>query len=290
MRVLLLGRSGFVGRNLYECLADTSDMELVAPGHCELDALDEGAVYNTLKSGEFDVVLNCLDVHLETDPQYAEYRLRMYHNLANHSDLYGKMIYFGSGAEYGRQHPVENVSEGDFGRVVPDDSHGFALYQMSLHAMSSDNIYNLRLFGIFGPYENWRRRFISNLICRGLFGVPLIMHQNRIMDYLHTDDLARMVSWAIRSTPKYHDYNATSGVSVELVDIATGIMERIGISDELLFCASDGFGNEYTSSNDRIKAEMGGFTPMRMHESIEKMIKYYRANISEIDYSELLLS
>lgn len=150
MKLLLLGKTGFVGRNLFEYLARLDGFEIDAPGHSELDVLDEASVFARLRQGSYDAVLNCLDRHAVADASYAEERLRMFHNLAHHRDLYGKMIYFGSGAEYGRQLPLESVRECDFGRVIPSDSYGFALYQMSEFSLMSENIYNLRLFGIFG--------------------------------------------------------------------------------------------------------------------------------------------
>lgn len=290
MQVLLLGKSGFVGQNLFERLSVAGGFEFAAPGRSELDVMDERSVFERLRNGSYDVVLNCLDAHGAADAGYAEARLRMYHNLANHADLFGKMIYFGSGAEYGRQLPVANVREEDFGRVVPGDSYGFALYQMSLHAMASENIYNLRLFGIFGPHEIWQRRFISNIICRGLLGAPLVMRQDRLMDYLYTADLAKMVHWMMTSEPAHHDYNATSGRAISLYDLAKEIMRQLGIEDEELYCAWEGMGAEYTSSNGRISREMGGFSAISIRESIADLIRYYRSNIGMIDYSELLLS
>ena len=289
-KVLLLGASGFVGRNMLERFQADEAFGIHAPGHAELDALDERSVFAALRAGGYDVVLNCLDGNGPADAAYAERRLRMYHNLARHADLFGKMVYFGSGAEYGRQLPVVDVGEGDFGRVVPTDSYGFALYQMSLHAMASDNIYNLRLFGIFGPHELWRRRFISNFACRALLDAPFVMRQDRAMDYLHTDDLSEMVRWAMTAQPRHHDYNATSGKAVTLKELAREVMRQTGTEARELYCALEGLADEYTSDNSRILSEMDGFAPMPIEVSVARLIGYYRQHIGEIDRGELLLS
>ena len=42
------------------------------------------------------------------------------------------------------------------------------------------NIYNLRVFGIFGKYEDHTRRFISNNICRVLCGLDISMNKNML--------------------------------------------------------------------------------------------------------------
>lgn len=274
--MLLLGGSGFVGKNMLEHFSSIPGVELDAPRHAELDALDERAVFERLRRCSYDVVLNCLDCSSTScGPDFAEKRLRMFHNLAAHSDLYGKMIYFGSGAEYARHLPIERVDEADFGRAIPLDSYGFALYQMSLTSLMSKNIYNLRLFGIFGPHENWGRRFISGCICRALEGLPLTLRQNRLMDYLDVRDLALMTEWVATNEPCHHAYNATSGHAYELLGLARNVQDALGISGDV-YVGSEGFSPAYTSKNTAIKTEMGNFSPRSMNESISDLISFYR--------------
>lgn len=287
MKILLLGKTGFVGRNLHEWLACSEDYDIDAPSHGELDVLDEGAVFSLLREGSYDAVLNCLDRHAVADASYAEERLRMFHNLAHHRDLYGKMIYFGSGAEYGRQLPLESVCEKDFGRVIPSDSYGFALYQMAEFSLMSENIYDLRLFGIFGKYELWDRRFISNCICKALCGYPLTMRQDRVMDYLDVADLCEMVEWVLRGNPEQHAYNATSGKRYSLSELAHAVLEVTGADVQILI-AKEGFSPEYTSNNGLIAHEMGEFELTPMARSIEKLVAFYRDRIGNIDRERLL--
>ncbi len=51
----------------------------------------------------------------------------------------------------------------------------------------------LRLFGVFGPHEDYAIRFISNAICKALFGLPITLRQNRTFSYLFIDDLGPIV-------------------------------------------------------------------------------------------------
>ena len=287
MKILLLGKTGFVGRNLFEHFESSEGFEIEAPTHGELDVLDEGAVFVRLREGSYDAVLNCLDRHAFADASYAEERLRMFHNLAHHRDLYGKMVYFGSGAEYGRQFPLESVGEDDFGRVIPTDSYGFALYQMAEFSLMSENIYDLRLLGIFGKYELWDRRFISNCICKALCGFPLTIRQDRVMDYLDVADLCLMVDWVLQGDPEHHAYNATSGKRYALSKLADEVLDRVGV-DVPVFIAKEGLAPEYTSGNDLIVREMGGFEPTPIARSIEALIAFYRDHVEHIDRERLL--
>ena len=143
-QILLLGSSGFVGKNLYEYLKNR-DYSIDSPSHCDLDVLFETDALKYLKKKRYDVVINALDRNGKEN-NYFENRLRMFQNLAIHSDLYGKMIYFGSGAEYGRELPVCSIEENKINRVIPSDTYGFCLQQMNDYARKSENIYNFRLF------------------------------------------------------------------------------------------------------------------------------------------------
>lgn len=287
LKILLLGKNGFTGRNIHQTLIADGEHEITAPAHIELDAADEKQVFSELVSNSYDVVINCLDVRAFADAVYAEKRLRMYFNLALHSDLYGKMIYFGTGAEFGCDTPVVKVTENDFGRQIPSDSYGFAMFQMATHAIQSANIYNFRLFGIFGPYELWQRRFISNCICKLLFGYPLTIRQNRVMDYLCVDDLVRVVKWSLTATLGFHDYNLSSGNSYELSQLAEMAQERCGVSVPL-FIARPGYAVEYTADNSRISTEMSGFEAEPIMRSIDKLRQYYQANLKDISKEHLL--
>ena len=157
-QILLLGSSGFVGKNLYEYLKNR-DYSIDSPSHCDLDVLFETDALKYLKKKRYDVVINALDRNGKEN-NYFENRLRMFQNLAIHSDLYGKMIYFGSGAEYGRELPVCSIEENKINRVIPSDTYGFCLQQMNDYARK------VRIYIISDYLE-----FLENMNCgiRDLF-------------------------------------------------------------------------------------------------------------------------
>lgn len=284
-KILLLGSSGFIGHNLFEFLKNKNYI-IDAPTHRELDVLIEENVVKCLKNNKYDIVINALDIS-NSDKYYFEKRLRMFYNLAMHNDLYGKMIYFGSGAEYGRELEIHNVCENEIDRIIPSDTYGFCLQQMNDYARRSANIYNFRLFGIFGKYELWNQRFISNAICKTMFGYPITIRQNRIMDYLYIDDLSKIVEWAINNKPKYQDYNAVSGKAYSLYDLAE-IVQKVMQTKIPIYVAKEGYFSEYTASNSRLYNDMKKFVCEDIEESILKLSKWYKLNKKIIDKEKLL--
>ena len=283
MKILILGSSGFIGQNLLEYFQEKYD--IIAPTHQQLDVLDERAVIDCLSKGNFDIVINALDVR-DGSIDYFEKRLRMFTNLATHHNLYGKMLYFGSGAEYGKQKDIVQVSEDDLGQVIPSDTYGLCMYTMQQLASQLPNVYNFRLFGIFGKYEIWQRRFISNAICKAIYGFPITIRQNTKFDYLFIDDLCKMVAYFIENKMKYQNYNATSGRIYELYELAQIVKETVGL-DYPIFVAKDGYGLEYTSNNDRIVKEIRLDIEEIMH-SINQLTEWYQNRRKQICLGQLL--
>lgn len=277
MRLLLTGANGFIGRHLRD--AWETRHELSTPARQELDLLDTQAVERYLKAGQFDIVIhaaNCNNVRRQADAyQQLEGNLRMFCNLQRCSELYGKLYYFGSGAEYDMRHYIPQMREDYFGMYIPVDPYGFSKYLMS--KMSGGNIYNLRLFGVFGKYEEWRRRFISNMLYQNLSGGPMRMMQNAYFDYLYIQDLIPILDWFLIHEPQYHHYNVCSGTHIDLMSLARLVIQATGIPSEILV-AQGGWKPAYTGDNSRLLREMGELHLTPMWVAIKEMADYYSVN------------
>ena len=284
--LLILGASGFTGKNIYDFFSKQEDKyQLYAPSHQELDILDEKAVAQYLSTTNFDAVINCLDIS-GNPPDYVQKRLKQFANLYKYHDLYGKMIYFGSGAEYDRTLSLCNVSEEDFNKNIPSDGYGLCLYYLSQITESSDNIYNFRLFGIFGKYERWSQRFISNAICKNLYGFPITIRQDRRMTYLDVEDLCRITQWAIETKPQHHIYNAGSDKSYTLKQLAQYVNEYSERTVPV-FVAKEGMAPEYTASCKRLSEECN-IEYKNMGQSIKELFDWYKSVQESIDRYSLL--
>ncbi len=277
MKLLLLGSTGFIGRNLREAWSGRYD--LCTPTHRELDLLDAGAVEQYLREGCFDIVLHTANTnnvtHPEQEPHILDYNLRMFCNLERCRNLYGRMLYFGSGAEYDMRHYLPQMPESYFGAHVPQDPYGFSKYIMSKLAVG--NIYDLRLFGVFGKYEEWQRRFISNMIYLNLTGQAMRINQNMYFDYLYINDLVSILEWFLSHEPVHHHYNVCSGQRMEFVPLARMVMEETGIFSKLAI-RYKGLKKEYTGDNSRLLNELGGFSLTPMRTAIRDLVQYYRKN------------
>ena len=284
-KILITGGSGFIGRNLKEQLQDKYVIK--APTHDELNLLDGDAVFSYLEKEKFDVVIHSANVNTTRNKQNSAYdslngNLQMFFHLEKNQKLFGKMLYFGSGAEYDMNNYVPSMKEEFFGTFIPQDPYGFSKYIMAKQTKYLDNVYDLRLFGVYGKYEEWDRRFISNTICRVLNGGPIIIHQNVVFDYLWIDDLGEIVKWFIENEPAYKHYNVCSGRKIDLLSLAQMIKRVMDVSQDIIV-ENDTLKREYTGDNGRLLKEMGKFTFSDYEYTIKELVTFYKSIWNTID-------
>lgn len=289
MKILLTGRTGFIGKNLKEQL---NSYEIISPCHQELDLLDAYSVEKCLKEEYFDIIIHTANTNNTRNRSVTPYdsldgNLRMFFNLERCRDYYGKLYYFGSGAEYDMRHYIPDMKEDYFGTHIPADPYGFSKYIMSKSCTDDSNIYDLRLFGVYGKYEEWERRFISNAICRALKGKDITLQKNVYFDYLWIDDLCGIMKWFIENEPEHHHYNVCRGSKTDLYSLARMVRKILDIDCDIIV-GEPGWKPEYTGDNTRLIKELGDYKFTGFEESVSELCEFYKEHIDEIDESKLM--
>ena len=289
-QILLTGGNGFIGKNIQESFLNTK-YEIIAPRSFELNLIDTDAVNEFFKNKKFDCIL-----HTAVKPGHRNAKdptnllssnVKMFENLKLHKDKYNKFINFGSGAVYDTSNNISNVKEEFIFKNIAKDDHGFCKYIVGKQIEELDNFIDLNIFGIFGKYEDWQIRFISNAICKVLFGLPITLRQNRRFSYLFIDDLMPIVDFFIENNVKYKNYNIVPNEQVELLQLAE-IIKNISNKNIEIKVSQDGYGLDYTGNNQRLLNEFADIKFTSIHESIAKLYKYYEQNIKLLDKNLLL--
>lgn len=290
-KILLTGGSGFIGRNLMESFL-TEKYQIDAPSSKELNVADEQSVAQYFASHRPDVV-----IHAAVKPSHRNApdfnnlfytNTRMFFNLERYAHQYEKMLVIGSGAIYDNRNYRPKMKEEDWTDFIPADDHGFCKYVCEKTIQYSRNIYDLRVFGIFGQYEDYAIRFISNAICKTLFDLPITIKQNRKFDYLWVNDLMPILEWFIEYTPLHKSYNITPDESISLYDLAVMVREVAGKPAHPIFVAQEGLGLEYSGDNALLRQECDvRFTPVR--EAVQQLYDWYAARKVQLNREWLLV-
>lgn len=284
MRILLTGATGFIGRNLVECLS--ANHQVAAPARSELDLLDSVAVRGYLERRRFDVIVHAATERsnraLGAAADLLERNCRMFFNLARNRHAFGRMLFLSSGAVYDRACVPPAVTEEQFDARVPSDEYGFSKYLCAKSIRTEEEIYELRLFGVFGPYEDWRVRFISNACCRAVWDLPVLIRQNVLFDYLDVADLGRVLEHFLAGSFRYRHYNVTTGSPVDLRTLAGEVIE-VACKPLKMVVQQEGLASEYSGSNRRLMEEIPTFQFRRRKESIMRLYDWYAARKAAID-------
>lgn len=275
-KILLTGSSGFVGSNVLPLLQDKYDV--FAPKRNDLDLRNSFQVKKYLEENRFDVVVHFASpspvrsAHLDSYGTLFEDSLRIFMNFYTSRDSFGKMIYSGSGAEFDKRRALSLVDENSLGESIPADSYGLSKYIINELAHNSNNIYNLRIFACYGPGE-YDSKFIRHAIQCCLKKEPITIRQDCYFDYLYIDDYAKYLMYFIENTPKFHDYNVTSGIRIKLSTIA----EIVRTEMESIYpvqILNAGMNLEYSANNARIISETGIRNLISIEDGIRKLINW----------------
>lgn len=117
-----------------------------------------------------------------------------------------------------------------------------------------DNFIDLNIFGIFGKYEDWEIRFISNAICKVLCDLSITLRQNRKFSYIWIEDLMPILEYFIENEVSYKNYNVVPDKKYLLLDLAELIRNINGKNIEIKV-AKGGIGLEYNGNNQRLRNE-----------------------------------
>ena len=274
IKILITGGTGFVAKNLFEQLK--GEYKIVSLGSKELNLLDSTKVYTYIKRNKFDVIIHTATYdaapkHSKKNPNIVlENNLRMFFNIVRCKEFFGKMIYFGSGAEFDREHWVPKMAEDYFDKFVPQDQYGYSKYLMTKYTLLNSEIYNLRLFGVFGKYDDWRTRLISNVCHDVMMNLSPKIEQNKYYDFLYIDDLVKIVKWFIENKPKKSIYNVCTGKTIDFETIAKKIIKISGKKLELKI-KKGGIGKEYSGDNSLLLNELKGFEFTQLDYSLKSL-------------------
>jgi len=284
MNILITGSDGFVGKNLKEYFQTTTTHIVKSPSYKVLDLRDSVKVKNYLSKNKFDIIIHSATV-LQNDKTYidnvCEENLRMFFNIYQFKNKKTILINLGSGSEFNRDDWIPKMANSYLGQNIPTDGHSLSKYITAQFISNSNdnNLYHLRIFGIFGKYEDYLYKFISNSIVKILLDLPIVINQDCKYHYLYITDFCKIVEKLINLRPNDKIINTVPPKYIKLTEIVK-IIYKITGKEENIKILKNNFGKEYTGSNKELSMFFNDFT--KPEKSIEELICFYKKRIPKI--------
>ena len=293
---LITGSEGFIGKNLVSFALD-NNYSFYAPKLSQLDLLNSTQVKHYLTGKN---ITHCIHsaTTLRNGTNYpkdvCEQNLRMFFNLEKYLTAETKLINFGSGSEYNRENWVPLMNEEYFDNFIPTDSHSYAKYIISKYIKDSKNqrdMTTFRIFGIFGEGEDYKYKFISNVIAKSLCMIKPIINQDAFYDYIDIKDFCKLC-FILCNNPKTYGNNSINICTSRPILLST-LTEKInlvlGIDIKNYSIKNKSLGREYSGDNTIMQNLLDeNFNFNEVDISIKRLIDYYKSISENIDKKELL--
>jgi nucleoside-diphosphate-sugar epimerase len=206
MDILITGGNGYIAKALYDNLKH--NITTITRQNFDLSSYD--ATCEWFNERQFDVVLHTAIAGgsrlQEDDSVVLQQNLAMYNNLRANRHYFKKLISFGSGAE---------LHHGD-------TPYANSKREIAESIETTENFYNLRIFNVFDENE-LLTRFIKANILRYIKKEPMIIHANKIMDFIYMPDLISTVEYYMTNTDLAKDINCCYEEKYTLKTIANMI-------------------------------------------------------------------
>ena len=281
-KILITGGQGYIARNLAPLLEHIG-YEVLAPSRTELDILDHKGLHDYCEREHPRVVVHAAAMggkRLKTDTFEDTYlpNIKMFENISNVQALNCgvPLILLGSGAEFDRREEIKKDEEDTIFQRWPIDPYGLSKNLIARRALKELNgVFVLRLFGCFN-YDDDPSRFIKNAVLNLKRGLPITVHQDRMIDYFYLDDIATVIDYILdhpTTTPK--NLNLVYRDKVSLLDIASLVHKHTQIFKPTINLVETGIGPEYTGNSyflNRMQQLDPSFKLLGLEEGIRRTV------------------
>lgn len=286
-KIFISGGNGYIGKNFLKKFSEK--YQIISPSRQILDLSHTESVNQYFgEFDELDCVLNAVSIavtrnSLKSGQDSLSENLKIFRNIFQHASNAKRFIQFGSGAEYSKPFTKKNMREEDAGKNLPQDAYGLSKFFAGqlLELQQPGKFVNLRIFGVFGPYEDYRTRFISNAIVRSLLDLPIVVNQNALFDYVYIQDFLKILDYFIQNPAPHISYNITTGQSITLIELAE-IVHRLTNNKHAIIVKNANIKENYTGDNGRLMQFLPAdfkFTPIE--SAIAELIHWYESAFSQ---------
>lgn len=241
-KILITGSDGYIARNLAK---NFSNYNLTLVNRSKLNLLDSKSVKNFFKYRFFDAVIHTATSggsRLKTDESNVFYEnCLMHQNILDNTSSYAKLISFGSGAELDRRYDIDHTV--DYKKVFPIDPYGMSKNFIVKSGLLYPNFYNIRIFNVFNEDELSSRMIKANIV-NYLNKQPILIHQDKWMDFFYMNDLCEVVKFVINEDVDEKIINCSYKEKYKLSDIAK-IINNLSDYNVEVIVEKDKFGLNY---------------------------------------------
>lgn len=244
MNILITGKNGFIGSSFKSLITNYNTTFI---GGDVLNLTNSQQVTDFFKDNLFDVVIHTAisgGKRLIQDSSIVlQNNLTMFFNILSNKHRFGKLIQFGSGAEFNRFNGKHINEFSTLNSSFPTDEYGMSKNIISRICQMEKDCYTLRLYNVFGFGES-PGRMISGNINRYINNQDITVIKNKFMDFFTIEDLAETCKYFIDNSNLPKEIDCCYSDKLTLKQIADKI-NKLGSHSVNIHVEQDGMDLSY---------------------------------------------
>ena len=297
LKIAITGASGFVGANLiryfnsanevYALTRNTNPWRLSKEFNLvSFDVKDKQVVRNVVNTLRPDVLVHCATYGgypFETEPrEIIETNIIGSLNVVDASREVPIVINVGSSSEYG----VTNKPMEEEDTIAPTTPYSMTKALQTKLFASSPNSITLRLFSVYGYYEE-KHRLIPYIVYSAIKKQkPILSSKSNVRDFVFIEDVTDAFALAIQKFEKIEKgsiFNVGSGVQKSVLDVVNEMGIEVGWDTSVRQEESD---RKWQADITKIKNEMGWEPKNSLGEGLGKTKRWMERNIELYEVDE----
>ncbi|SEL19653.1 GDP-L-fucose synthase [Maribacter orientalis] len=302
-KIYIAGHRGMVGSAVWRALEQLGYTNLIGRTSTELDLRNQEAVAQFFKKEQPEIVVDAAarvgGILANQKDQYGFLmeNMRIQNNLIQESVTQGvdKFIFLGSSCIYPKMAPQPLKEEYLLTGPLEPTNEGYAIAKISgvklcqaLREQKGKYFVSLMPTNLYGPNDNFdlesshvmpamMRKFHEAKI-NGNTPVKLWGSGTPLREFLHVDDMAKAVVFALENELPGHLYNVGTGVDLSIKELALLIQKIVGHEGELLWDADKPDGTPRKLMDVSQLKSLGWEATIPLEEGIRKTYDWFRKN------------
>ena len=308
MKIYIAGHRGMVGSAIWRHF-EISDKqtELIGVSSHELDLRNQSSVADFIATEKPDVIIDAaarvggILANSEYPYQFLMENMQIQNNLisASVANKIQKFIFLGSSCIYPKLAPQPLKEEHLLTGALEPTNEWYAIAKISgvkateaIRQQFGYDYVSLMPTNLYGPFDNFdlHTSHVLPAMIRKFHEAKISGHTPVILwgsgspmrEFLHVDDLAKAVGFAVRNRLEHNLYNVGSGSDLSIQSLAKIIQKVIGHQGEIIWDATKPDGTPRKWMDSSLLNAMGWAPEIRLEEGILDTYQWFQQNMNQI--------
>ncbi len=306
-KIYIAGHNGMVGAAIKRLLIKNGFINIIGKSSKELDLRDQAAVKTFFINEKPTVVIDAaarvggILANNNYPYQFLMDNMLIQNNLIHtaHENNVQKFIFLGSSCIYPKLAPQPLKEEYLLTSSLEPTNEWYAIAKITgvklcqaIRKQYNKDFVSLMPTNLYGPYDNFDletshvlpamiRKFHDSKL-NGHTPVQLWGSGTPMREFLHVDDMAKAVLFALENVLPEYLYNVGTGIDLTIKELAETIQKAVGHQGEIIWDASKPDGTPRKLMDNSKMENLGWKAEITLEDGIKETYKWFLEHVKEV--------